>query len=521
MKIKLNWSVIKKDWFLLAGITALAFVLRILLAASFSCLTFDEMISFSVAGKPLSEIWSYVRWEMHPPLHYYFLHFWLQLFGATEVSAHFSSIFLSILAVIALYFLGKEIFSSRLAGLSAAAFYAFSPLFCFYGAWARMYTMLFLTATLSFLFFFKLLKTRGQPAVINGALFSFFTLAALFTHLTAGLVLVIEFFYLLYLIIARKNKLTEILKKFIIPAALITLTYGWWFWHFWQSRLNSLSADAWYFSTRGKENAFITIFYYLLKYLTPSNQFILNALALSLLVILGFSAFALLISVKGGGWKIKSNFSSGAFFALLIIFLSFLGLFAAKLLILRYAIVPAVGFFLLLGGGFSRAQRSWQAVAVFIFLVLSVLSFASMANVSSISGDWRGGANFISENERPGDKIIGSLYSDLFLFGFYYHGRLPMAAPLDEKYQGDNLLLTVVKTNIYPTTNQENVGQLKNFITDARRIFLAAPNTSEQAAFFESFIITRDWLLKQGFVSVQSWPPGPASSSLVWILEKK
>jgi len=47
--------------------------------------------------------------------------------------------------------------------------------------------------------------------------------------------------------------------------------------------------------------------------------------------------------------------------------------------------------------------------------------------------NWRGAADFISQNERPGDKIIGALYFDLLPMDFYYHGSLPIMAPLDEK----------------------------------------------------------------------------------------
>jgi uncharacterized membrane protein len=239
------------------------------------------------------------------------------------------------------------------------------------------------------------------------------------------------------------------------------------------------------------------------------------------LVILGFSAFGTIVLDKEKGWKIKSNFSFGVFFTLLIIILSFLGLFIAKLLAVRYAIMPAIGFFLLLGYGFSRANRSWRVAAVIIFLLLSILSFSAMANVSSVDGDWKGAANFISQNEKSGDEIIGSRYWNIFLISFYYRGQLPMAAPLDEKYRGDDLLLTTIKTNIYPTTNQKNISQLKNFLEDTRRVFLLTADSGIQGTFFYSCKMTRDWLNQQGFISVQSWPPGNASSSLVWLMEKK
>jgi 4-amino-4-deoxy-L-arabinose transferase-like glycosyltransferase len=510
---------LKKDWFLLTAVVALALALRIWFMSLLPCLNFDEVVSFFVAQKPFGQIWDYVKWEMHPPLHYYFLHFWFQLFGATEISAHFSSIFLSILAVIALYFLGKEIFSSGRAGLAAAALYAFSPLFCFFGVWTRMYTMLFLTAALSFLFFFQLLKARGQPAALKGALFVSFTLAALFTHLTAGLVVAIEFAFLVYLVVAQKNKIGEIVKKFIIPAAIIALAYGWWFWHFWQFRFRGLGADAWYFHEQGKANFLYILFYDSLKYLTPFDEYFFNSLALALLVILGFSAFVAIIPDKEKGWKIKSNFSSGAFFALLVFFVSFLGLFATKLLVLRYAIMPAIGFFLLLGYGFYRASRSLRVAFLVLYLILAPISFISMGRAPLYAVSWKGAADFIKQNERPGDKIIAPIYSDLLPIDFYYQGKLPVTSPLDEKYRGDDLLLTVIKTNIYQTINRENIGALDGYLSGARRIFLFVSNGN--GSFPQAPKIAEEWLAGRGFARVQVWPPGDASSSLVWLMEKK
>jgi Predicted membrane protein len=245
-------NLLKKNWFWLAAILTSGLILRLYLMSMLKCLTFDEIDSVSETNRPLGQIWSYIKWEMHPPLHFYYLHFWISAFGSSETALHWSSLVLSLAAIIVLYFLGKEIFKSSIAGLAAAVLYAWSSLFCFYGDWARMTTMLFLFAALSFLFFFKLLKARGRKIILFGALFTFFTLGALYTHLTAGLVPAIEFFYLLYLFFRRQNSSAEICKKFLAPALLILAGYAPWFWYFWQAKLKILGGNAWYFTAQGK-----------------------------------------------------------------------------------------------------------------------------------------------------------------------------------------------------------------------------------------------------------------------------
>jgi uncharacterized membrane protein len=518
MKISSNKLMLKEAWFWLVIITGLALVLRLWLMRFLTSLTFDEIVSYSVATKPLGQIWSYVRWEMHPPLHYYYLHFWLQFFGQSEVSAHLSSVFLSVLGTAALYFLGKEVFKTESAGLFAAALYAFSPLFCFFGIWARMYSMLFLMATLSFLFFLKLIKVRGRKTIIFGALYTFFTLAALFTHLTAGLVIAVEAAYLAFLFFTRQNTIKEMLKKFFIPALIIFLTYGVWFWYFLNQRLKALDGSAWYFNAQGKASFLTVIFYDSIRYLTLFDPYLFELLASSLLAILLFSVFSAVSPDDKNKIKTRRRFSNGAFFSLLIFLLSLIGLFAAKLLILRYAIIPAIGLFLLLGYGFSLAGRFLQTAAVVIFLILTIMSFCAFAGPAVNIEDWKGVADFISQNERPGDKIIASLDFALLPLNFYYHGALPVAAPLDEKYRGDDLLLTAIKTNMYPTTDKNNIGQLENFLGSSSRIFLII---SDGAGSFPGVSrLAEDWLTTKGFAKVPRCPGANGCPAYVWLAER-
>ena len=149
---KINW---RSPGMILVAIMALALALRLWVIWLLPCYSFDEMVSTSVAVKPLGQIWSYVRWEMHPPLHFYYLHAWFVVFGAGEWSARFSSLLLSLISILVIYILAKEIFKSRPAGLFAAFLYSISAIFAFYGIWARMYEMLFLFSALSYLFFWR------------------------------------------------------------------------------------------------------------------------------------------------------------------------------------------------------------------------------------------------------------------------------------------------------------------------------------------------------------------------------
>jgi hypothetical protein len=155
-----------------------------------------------------------------------------------------------------------------------------------------------------------------------------------------------------------------------------------------------------------------------------------------------------------------------------------------------------------------------------LFTILTLMSFGTMGRIYLYPVDWRGAAHFIEQNEKPGDKIVGSLYTNIFSLDFYYQGKTPISAPLDEKYRGDDLLLTAVKTNIYPTTSQDNIGQMQSFLENTQRIFFIISNGD--GAFPGTEKIAQDWLARQGFVKVQEWREiNNNNIFVVWVMERK
>ena len=116
----------QKIFIILALLVIVAFSIRISAIFNWDSYLFDEQISISIAQKPLNEMWSYLQWEMHPPLHFYYLHGWIKTFGASEISGRISSLVLGLLSIIAMYFLGKEVFQSKKTGLYASFLVAIS-----------------------------------------------------------------------------------------------------------------------------------------------------------------------------------------------------------------------------------------------------------------------------------------------------------------------------------------------------------------------------------------------------------
>src|SRR3990172_11904105 len=76
---------------------------------------FDEIVSLKIAEKNIVESWQYLQWENTPPLHYWFLHFWVKFFGEKELILRLSSLLFFILDLLLFYLLGR-----RLTGRHAA-----------------------------------------------------------------------------------------------------------------------------------------------------------------------------------------------------------------------------------------------------------------------------------------------------------------------------------------------------------------------------------------------------------------
>ena len=107
-------------------------------------LWYDEAYSVFVAQQPVGEIFRLLRlYDTHLPLYHVFLHFWMGLFGKSEVVVRLPSLLASLGAVALTFLLGRRLAGDRV-GLLAAALLALSPFQVTSAQEARMYPFLML-----------------------------------------------------------------------------------------------------------------------------------------------------------------------------------------------------------------------------------------------------------------------------------------------------------------------------------------------------------------------------------------
>jgi len=123
--------------------------------------TSDEV--WSVNTVLSDNVMSAIEADVHPPLYFLLLKVWISLFGHGERAVRMLSGLFYVLAVVALYFLARELYGDNLALLSAAI-YACSPLAILSAQFARMYALLSVLSIVSTLLYVQLwIKGRTNP----------------------------------------------------------------------------------------------------------------------------------------------------------------------------------------------------------------------------------------------------------------------------------------------------------------------------------------------------------------------
>lgn len=152
----------------------------------------DEATSILIARLNLSSVVAWAAGDIHPPIYYLVLHFWLR-FGESEFAVRALSAVLGVLTVVVTYALAQELFGPRV-GAYAALLLALSPLHIAYSQEVRMYAMVTAWSLLaSYLLLLALRRQHWQywlGYVICAALSLYTHYFALFVLLFQGLFII-------------------------------------------------------------------------------------------------------------------------------------------------------------------------------------------------------------------------------------------------------------------------------------------------------------------------------------------
>lgn len=176
-------------------------------------------------------------WTGKPPMLMWLMSLSYQVFGVNDFAARFFSPIFGALALVFVYFLGKQLYSRIVGLLSVVILGTFSTFSLF--ATHAMTDILLVCFTLGSIYFFVLSQQKNTVGWFAPSSGVFFGLAFLTKQMSALLIPVV---LVLYLVLSERSFKTLFTKRFglflasaltiIVPwAAYMTLSYGFDFWN--------------------------------------------------------------------------------------------------------------------------------------------------------------------------------------------------------------------------------------------------------------------------------------------------
>ena len=457
----------------------------------------DEGNSVRLAERSLSLITQGAAHDIHPPLYYYLLHFWMRAFGRSEVAVRSLSALAGTALVWLTYLLGRQLFDQA-TGLAAAFLAALSPFQVYYSQEARMYILAALLGALSVYFFGKLVNwelvdwesgNRGplapasQPPIYqstnhqftnhqstNLPLFILFTTLGLYTHYSFPIVMAAEnLVYGLWLALSWRWRFWARLARWAtLQLAVVALYLPWLPIAYRQLR-------GWPPISEPLSASFIFGEALRLYSLGPTAE--RGGLApwlmagFAILFLAGFLPSITNLRVP------NSRITNLRIFLLLLYsLLPALTIYGLSLLKPTYRpkffLVGSPAFYLLLARGVlffrqrsiaSKLSASYPlSLALRCLLPAFCLVFIATASAHSLHNyyfdpryardDYRGIAEYISALGREGDAVILNAPNQWEVFTYYYHGGLPLyplprSRPLDEAQTAEELEAIAARHN--------------------------------------------------------------------------
>jgi uncharacterized membrane protein len=201
--------------------------ISIFLKASFISakeLWLDETYSSYLASQSFSNVISFVKGDVHPPLYYISLKGWSVLFGLSPVSLRSFSIIANVLASLLFYYLVSKVFSRRIVQLFCFSLFLFSPVLFWYSVEVRMYMFTIVIIILSLIYFNKIISS-DNVSKLDIFLFSLFSAGVFYVDYFATFLLMCYCIYFAQALFRKKIHVKAVAASAML---FLILTLPWY-----------------------------------------------------------------------------------------------------------------------------------------------------------------------------------------------------------------------------------------------------------------------------------------------------
>lgn len=392
-------KLIKKH-FLFFLILAWSFILRLPGLAA-RPIWHDEAFSIKLASLDLVSITSKTALDVHPPFYYYLLHFWIKIFGTSEIGVRSLSLILGLFLILGVYIFTLKFFSKSIA-LFSSFIVGIAPFAIQYSQETRMYM---LASSLGIFSLYFLLKALEKNKITSWIGYTLISIAFLYTHYFAFFGIFAQF---LWVLIFKK-----INKSWLISQFILFLSYLPWLPIFFNQ------------ATRVKQGFWIPPVSF---YSVPRTFFMfffgsIPVKQIFLIAIVPFSLFILIYPLF-----LYKNLREKFFLLLIYLITPFCFILALSpirsLYIDRYFLIAAPAFWIFLGSclGSFKSYKIKFYLLLFIFLLTGIGLFywiSLLAQNKIAFQDRRVVARYVMSNYKPTNLIL--VTSPYIFFDFSYY----------------------------------------------------------------------------------------------------
>jgi mannosyltransferase len=520
----------KNQFWLLVAI-AVAYALRVYLLGAQS-LWNDEGTSVALAPLSLNAITNAAAHDIHPPLYYYLLHFWMPVVGNPSAgSGEFAIRFLSVIAgvlTVAFTFRIAYVFFDEEIALFAAYLSAFSAFQVYYSQEARMYIWVTLFASVSVYAMTQMLKRQvvsDQGSVVRNQQSESEVLLSTIHHPLpiANSRRNRSMFWLLYIVATIAMLYTQYVGAFVVVAENIAFVV--WLVMAWRDKrphvkhsvalwvaaqaIVGLATLPWYLSVREQIAAWPSISDAL--DLPTLLWRVLNVFSVGLTIDAGTAlpvalAFGILFFV---GWYRKRD-ANADWVTVSLILWTLVPVMAMYIVSLsrpaynpKFLLLATPPFFILAARGLSKiypgvflqqrhgvTKRRQFRFLFFLIAVLAVVgSFPALRNYFDdpqyARDDYRAIVQFIDSNSRDGDGILVDAPGQIDAVKYYHRGNQPL------------FLLPRMR----PPDPAQTIADVDDMLAKTRRLFAIYYATEQSDP--QGIIETR--LAQQAFKASDEW----------------
>jgi mannosyltransferase len=397
-------------------------------------LTLDESQSVWQASHSVEFIKNYSAQNVHLPLHNLILHYWMSVFGSSEISIRVVSVIFGMLTLPVMYFLSYEITKSRQTALLTLTISAISPFWVWYSREIRMYTMLALFTSLSYLTFLRVLRTGKRTTIFAYILVN---IIGVFTHYFFNLAILVQGIFLAGKVLKNwSGEFNKFYKRlalvFILSWISIYSVFSSWLYFLIQTNQGGQLSPA--LTQPTKFNMVLSLFNFALGY----QPAFLSTLLIAVWPLLALYGFVFLAKRKVYQHQIPNIYLlfAGTFIPVILVY--FISVYYKPIYLTRYLMGATPMFIVLMSWFLMETQGMFgRNLRMAVLLILLMANYNQFVRYDIPEKEnYRAAVAFVEENASYRDVLVAS--PPYTLFPVHYYSSQPVRVstlPLWDKSQ--------------------------------------------------------------------------------------